>query len=159
MQIEKDKVVSLHYQLFDEQDVLIEQTSDEPSLYLHGHGNMIPGVEKALEGKQAGDKLDVTVAPVDGYGERRDDALQRVSAKYLKHAGKLKAGMQVPVQTDDGIRWVTVIKVGLKTVDVDTNHPLAGRTLRFQMSVEDVRAASAEEIEHGHAHGVGGHQH
>ncbi|AJD48743.1 peptidyl-prolyl cis-trans isomerase [Isoalcanivorax pacificus W11-5] len=159
MQIENGKVVSFHYQLFGEDGSLIEKTEDQPTLYLHGASNMISGVEQALAGRAAGEHFEITLSPEQAYGERKEEMTQRVSAKYLRHAGKLRPGMQVPVQTDEGQRWVTVLKVGLKTVDVDANHPLAGRTLRFVIDVVDVRDATQEEISHGHAHGPGGHHH
>lgn len=159
MQIENGKVVSFHYKLFGEDGTMIEETGEQPMLYLHGANNMIAGVEKALAGRAAGDSFEVIVTPEEGYGVAKPDNIQRVSAKYLRHAGKLRPGMQVPVQTEQGQRWVTVLKVGLKTVDVDANHPLAGRTLRFVIDVLDVRDATADEKSHGHAHGPGGHQH
>src|SRR5690606_34359804 len=122
MQIEDGKVVSFHYQLFGEDGSLIEKTEDQPTLYLHGASNMISGVEQALAGRAAGEHFEITLSPEQAYGERKEEMTQRVSAKYLRHAGKLRPGMQVPVQTDEGQRWVTVLKVGLKTVDVDANH-------------------------------------
>lgn len=159
--IAKDKVVLFHYSLQNEQGDLIEDSrKGEPLAYMHGHGGIIPGLEKALEGHKEGDNINVTIAPEDAYGERKDNMLQRVSAKYLKHAGKkLHPGMQVAVSTDKGNRMVTVVKVGLKTVDIDGNHPLAGLTLSFNVDIVNIRDASEEEIAHGHAHGPGGHQH
>lgn len=159
MQIENGKVVSFHYKVFGEDGAMIEETGEQPMLALHGADNMIAGVEKALTGRSAGDHFEVTVTPEEGYGVAQPANIQRISAKYLRHAGKLRPGMQVPVHTDQGQRWVTVLKVGLKTVDVDANHPLAGRTLRFVIDVVDVRDATEEEKSHGHAHGPGGHQH
>lgn len=159
MQIGNGKVASFHYKLFGEDGVMIEETGEQPMLYLHGANNMIAGVEKALAGRAAGDHFEVTVTPDEGYGIAKPENIQRISAKYLRHAGKLRPGMQVPVQTEQGQRWVTVRKVGLKTVDVDANHPLAGRTLRFVIDVIEVRDATEEEKSHGHAHGPGGHQH
>ena len=161
MQIEDNRVVQFHYDLYLEQDQLLESSREgEPMAYLHGADNIIPGLEQALAGKTAGEQLDVTIEPDQGYGPHREGMQQRIPVKYLKHVkGKLKPGMQVPVQTDQGQRTVTILKVGLKTVDVDGNHPLAGKTLRFVVDVVDVREASAEEKAHGHAHGVGGHHH
>lgn len=157
MNIESGKVVTLQYSLY-EGDTLVE-SSDEatPLAYLHGYNNIISGLEKALAGKTTGDQVSVTLAPAEAYGERQPDALQRLSVKHLRHAGKLRPGMRVPLNTKDGERIVTVTKVGLKTVDVDTNHPLAGKTLRFELEVVDVREASDDEKAHGHVHGTGGH--
>lgn len=157
--IGKDKVVTFHYELRNAAGELIEKSGGEPMAYLHGAGNIIPGLEKALEGHAAGDTVEVTIPPEDAYGQRVPDSIQRVSAKYLKHAGKLRPGMQVRVSTDQGPRMVTVVKVGLKTVDVDGNHPLAGETLSFKVDIAEVRDATADEKSHGHAHGPGGHHH
>ncbi|QOL24742.1 peptidylprolyl isomerase [Thalassotalea sp. LPB0316] len=160
MNITKDNVVQFHYTLRDEQGEELESSlSGDPIAYLHGHKNMIVGVENALEGKQAGDEFSVTVSPEDGYGERQDDAIQRVPVKHLQGAKVWKPGMVATVHTEQGQRQVTVVKAGRFMVTVDLNHPLAGKTLTFDVKVVDVREASQEEIEHGHAHGVGGHQH
>jgi FKBP-type peptidyl-prolyl cis-trans isomerase SlyD len=160
MNISKDTVVQFHYTLKDEQGNLIESTDGmEPMAYLHGADNMIAGLEKAMEGKAAGDNFEATVAAVDGYGERVEGSVQRVPMKHLQGEKKWKPGMIASVQTEEGMRQVVVVKVGKFMVTVDTNHPLAGRTLVFDVNVVDVRAAEAEEIAHGHAHGVGGHQH
>lgn len=160
MTITAGKVVQFHYDLFAEDGSQLESSRQQEAMaYLHGANNIIAGLEKAFEGKSAGDSFEVTLAPADAYGERQPNMQQRVSAKYLKHAGKLKPGMQVQVNTEQGPRVVTVLKVGLKTVDVDGNHPLAGRTLRFVVDVVEVREASEDEKSHGHAHGPGGHHH
>lgn len=161
MQITKDKVVQLSYTLKDENgDTLETNKGQDPMAYLHGHNNMMLGVEKALEGKQKGDSFSVTVEPKEAYGERRDDAEQRIPVKHLMGNTKVwKKGMTAIVNTEQGQRQVTITKMGKFMVTVDTNHPLAGRTLTFDLDVVDVRDASAEEISHGHAHGVGGHQH
>lgn len=161
MNIESGKVVTLHYSLYDTEDNSLIESSDEasPLAYLHGYNNIISGLESALAGKQQGDQVSVTLAPGDAYGERGDDAVQRLPAKHLKQAGKLRPGMRVPINTKEGERIVTVVKVGLKTVDVDTNHPLAGKTLRFELKVAEVREASADEKAHRHVHGTGGHHH
>lgn len=164
MIIDKDKVVSFHYRLTEENGQEIENSYDgEPVLFLQGHKNIVAGLEKAMEGKQAGDKFSATVAPAEGYGERNEANQQRIPIKHLhgdkKSKAKLRPGMVVSVETEQGPRQVTVVKAGKFNVDVDSNHPLAGRTLVFEVEVVDVREATAEETSHGHAHGVGGHQH
>ena len=159
MQITKDTVVQFHYTLSDETGVLENSRSQDPVLYLQGHGNLIEGLEKSMEGHQAGDQFTVTLAPADAYGERAEDSVQSVQVKHLMGAKKWKPGMVAVINTEQGQRQVTVVKVGMFKAEVDTNHPLAGKTLSFDIDVIDVRAASAEEIEHGHAHGVGGHHH
>ena len=162
MTIENDKVVTLHYSLFNADDgseIENSRETGEPMAYLHGYNNIIKGLEAALTGKAVGDEVDVTVSPADAYGEYDNTLFQRISRKYLKHAGKLAPGKVVTVSTDEGPRMLTVLKVGLKTVDVDANHPLAGQSLRFVVEITDIRDASEEEKAHKHAHGVGGHQH
>lgn len=159
MMIENDTVVTFHYDLHRDGNLIESSRNGNPVACLLGAGNVIPGIEAAIKGHQKGDQIDVTISPDQAYGERKEGMQQRVPAKYLKHAGKLKPGMAVTVNTDNGPRSVTVIKVGLKSVDIDGNHPLAGATLRFVIDIDDVRAASAEEKAHGHAHGPGGHHH
>ena len=132
MTIENDKVVTLHYSLFNADDgseIENSRETGEPMAYLHGYNNIIKGLESALAGKAVGDEVDVTVSPADAYGEYDNTLFQRISRKYLKHAGKLSPGKVVTVSTDEGPRMLTVLKVGLKTVDVDANHPLAGQWL------------------------------
>lgn len=164
MQIAADKVVSFHYCLNESgQEILEDSRSGDPIVYLHGHHNMLAGLEEGLAGHRAGDKVTVTLPPEKAYGVRRDNAVQRISIKHVYNPGNKKVtykpGMVVQVQTGEGPREVTVVKAGFKTIDVDTNHPFAGMTLNFEVEVLDVRNATAEELEHGHAHGVGGHQH
>jgi FKBP-type peptidyl-prolyl cis-trans isomerase SlyD len=160
MKIATDTVARFHYTLTDEAGVELESTSGgEPSAYLHGKGGIIKGLEVALVDKAAGDSLTVTLAPQDAYGSRQDERQQRVPAKHLIFKGKLRAGMTVQLNTSEGRQPVTVIKAGRHSADIDTNHPLAGKTLRFDIEVVDVREATAEELSHGHAHGIGGHQH
>ncbi|NMP33412.1 peptidylprolyl isomerase [Thalassotalea sp. M1531] len=160
MQISKDKVVQFHYTIKDEAGEQVDtSTTGDPMAYLHGHNNMIVGVESALEGKTKGDKFSVVVEPKDGYGERQDDAIQRIPTKHLQGAKNWKPGMVAVVHTEQGQRQVTVLKVGRFMVTCDLNPPLAGKTLDFDIEVVDVRDATEEEVSHGHAHGVGGHQH
>ena len=160
MIVAKDTVVQLHYTLKDADGKQIESTAGhDPIAYLQGHNNMIPGFEEAVEGKQAGDKLEITVTPENGYGHRVEGSVQRVPVKHLQGSKKWSKGMVASVHTDQGERQVTIVKVGRFMADVDTNHPFAGKTLHFDVEILDVRAATAEELDHGHAHGVGGHQH
>lgn len=164
MLIDKNKVVTFHYKVSEtNKEVFEDSHNGDPIMYLHGHGGMLKGLEDALEGRQAGDHVSVTLAPEDAYGPRRENAIQRVSINYVINPArrkiKYKPGMVVQLNTKDGPQDVVVVKAGLKTLDVDTNHPLAGKTLTFEIDVVDVREAKPEELEHGHAHGVGGHQH
>lgn len=164
MQISADKVVSFHYRLSETGGELIESSYDaDPTLYLHGHNNLLAALESALEGKAAGDKLTVSISPEQGYGERQEGATQRIPIKHLldynKIKNKLKPGMKVAVNTQHGPWEAVVLKVGKFNVDIDSNHPLAGKHLDFELEVMEVREASAEELAHGHAHGVGGHHH
>ena len=112
-----------------------------------------------MEGRQQGDEFEITVEPVDAYGEREEDAKQRIPLKHIYQKKKLKPGMVVSVNTQDGPREVVVEKVGKFNVDVDTNHPLSGKTLHFAIKIEEVREATTDEIAHGHVHGPGGHHH
>lgn len=160
MEIQKDAVVRFHYTIFDDNgDQLETSLPDNSTLYLHGSESILPKLQGAFAGHKAGDDITVTLAPADAYGEREENRIQRISAKYLKHLGRYKAGDVVPVNTDQGQQWVTVVKKGLKMVDVDSNHPFAGKTLRFEVNIESVRAATEEELSHGHAHGDGGVEH
>lgn len=160
MSVTKDTVVQFHYNLTDAEGTVEETTrGGTPMAYLHGHDNMITGLEKAMDGKEAGDTFSVTLEPKDAYGEFLLDCEQRIPVKHLQGAKKWRKGMVGTVQTEQGLRQVTVVKVGKFMVTVDNNHPLAGKTLTFDIEIMDLREATAEEIAHGHAHGVGGHQH
>ena len=162
MVIKNNSVVRFHYSLVATPSNIEESTFDnnaEPILYMHGKNNIVRGLEKAMEGKAAGDKFEVTVEAIEGYGLRDDSRVQRVPAKYLKHEKKLRKGQQVQINTENGPQWVTVIKVGKFSVDVDANHPLAGQTLAFNIEIIDVREPTQEELDHGHAHGPDGHHH
>jgi FKBP-type peptidyl-prolyl cis-trans isomerase SlyD len=159
MQIGKDKVVSFHYHLYEGETRLEESENSQPMLYLHGHDGLFKGLEDALEGKQKGQAVEVTLLPEQAYGARRETPLQRVPIKHLMPRRKPRVGDVFQVNTDSGARQVVIRKVGKFNVDVDTNHPLAGKTLRFEIDIEDVREATEEELSHGHAHGAGGHQH
>ncbi len=160
MTITRNKVVSIHYTLSNSRGEVMESSRErEPMNYLHGSGNIIKGLEEALEGKTAGDVFQVTVQPADAYGERRPANMQRVSAKHFRNPKSLKPGQVVGLQTRQGPVQVTVVKVGRFNIDVDANHPLAGQALTFDVEVTDVRDATDEEKAHGHVHGPGGAQH
>lgn len=160
MQIAPDAVVSIHYTLTSDSGETIDSSAgSEPLAYLHGRGNLIPGLESALVGKQAGDKVQVKVAPADGYGEYDKGLLQNVPRRSFKGVGNVQVGMQFQVQSPQGQRTVTVTRVAGDMVTVDGNHPLAGQNLNFDVEITEVRVASEEELEHGHVHGPGGHHH
>jgi len=161
MQIEKHKVVSIDYSLKDDEGNLIDSSEGaDPLAYLHGMGNIIPGLENELEGKAVGDTLSVRIAPEDGYGERSDALTQVVPKNMFEGVEEIQVGMQFHAADANGhMQVVTVAAVADNDVTIDANHPLAGVHLNFDVKVVDIRDASQEEIEHGHAHGDGGHQH
>lgn len=161
MKAGKDKVIALHYTLTVDGEKVESSHDREQQLWvLLGYGQLIPGLEAALEGHEAGDTLEVDVAAADGYGERQEDHFQRMSKKYFPQANRLKVGMVTLLQLKEGgQRAVTVHKVGMSTIDVDLNHPMAGKALHFDVSVSDVREATAEELQHGHAHAPGAEAH
>jgi len=161
MNIANDTVVTFHYVLKDENGNEIESSlTRDPMAVLIGHGNILLGVEEAIMGKAVHDKVSVTLPPEKAYGLRRENSVQRVPIKHItSRSKKLMPGSQVIINTEQGGRNATVIKVGKFNVDVDTNHPLAGKTIHFDISIVDIRAATAEEISHRHAHGAGGHHH
>jgi FKBP-type peptidyl-prolyl cis-trans isomerase SlyD len=160
MQIERDKVVTFHYSLTDAEGTFTEASEGrEPVTYLHGHGNIVPGLENEMRGKRAGDSFKASIAPEHAYGMRSEEAVQRIPIKHLIRPGRLEVGKAVAVNTNAGQRRATVLKVGRFNVDVDLNHPLAGKTLIFDVRVLDVRDATPEEIAHRHAHGAGGAHH
>jgi FKBP-type peptidyl-prolyl cis-trans isomerase SlyD len=162
MQIENNTVVSFHYVLSGEDSAILEssRSSGQPVVVLIGHGGIIPGLEQALVGHVAGDKLEVDVEPAQAYGLRRENAVQRVPKKYFRDAARLRPGMIADLaMKDSGSRSVMVLKVGSSVIDVDLNHPLAGRRLHFDIEILAVRQASGEEVAHGHVHGPEGVQH
>ncbi|GAA0857573.1 peptidylprolyl isomerase [Aliiglaciecola litoralis] len=160
MIIEKNTVVQFHYRIKDKQGNELESSFGKtPAAYLHGHNNMMVGIEKALAGKQTGDEFNGELLPSETFGDYVENALERVSIKHLQGAPKWQPGMTAVVQAEKGPMEVTIVKVGKFMATVDTNHPLAGRKLDFDLSVVSVREATEEEIAHGHAHGVGGHHH
>ena len=161
MKAGKDKVIAIHYTLtVDGEKVESSHDHDEQLWILLGHGQLIPGLETALEGHEAGDTLSVDIAAADGYGERQEGQIQRMSKKYFPQANRLKPGMVTVLRLKDGgQRAVTVHKVGMSAIDVDLNHPMAGKALHFDVSIGDVRDATEEELQHGHAHPPGSAEH
>jgi FKBP-type peptidyl-prolyl cis-trans isomerase SlyD len=160
MQIKQNSVVSIHYKLTDKSgEVLDTSEGREPLAYLHGRGNLIPGLEKELEGKETGDKFNVTIEAKDAYGERNDALVRKVPRTAFKDVTDLQPGMRFQSKTEQGTEVFTVSKVENDQVTVDGNHPLAGEDLTFDVEVADVREATEEEVSHGHIHGPDGHDH
>ena len=160
MEISADRVVLIHYTLKDDSGAVIDSSAGgEPLAYIQGHGNLVPGLEKALEGKQQGDSVAVSVAPADGYGIHNAELIQRVPKRSMQGSGEIKKGTQFQARTDDGMRVFTVTAVVGDMITLDGNHPLADKTLNFDVDIVTVREATAEELEHGHVHGAGGHHH
>lgn len=158
-EIQNDQVVSFHYTLTDANGTVIDKSEGQPLVYLHGAGNIIPGLENALAGKNVGDKLVVNVPAAEGYGEYSAELVQEVPRNMFQGVDDIQAGMQFQAQTDDGIQVVTVKDVTDEHVIVDGNHPLAGQDLNFDVEIVEIRDASQEELDHGHVHGAGGHHH
>ncbi|MEJ2764568.1 peptidylprolyl isomerase [Photobacterium sp. MCCC 1A19761] len=157
MKVAKDIVVSLAYQVKTEDGVVVDQsTAEAPLDYLHGHNNLIVGLEKALEGREAGEKFEVTVAPEEAYGEHMDEMVQRVPADVFQGVDEITVGMRFLADTDQGPIPVEVTEVDGDHVVVDGNHMLAGQTLTFAAEVVALREATEEEIAHGHIHQGGG---
>jgi len=161
MQVANNSVVTIDYTLTDPQGKVIDSSEGkQPLPYLHGAGNIIPGLERELTGKAAGDKVKVVVQPQDGYGVRDDKLVQVVPVAAFQGVGQIQAGMQFRAQGPQGqMQVVTVTKVEGDNVTVDGNHPLAGITLNFDVTIKTVRPATPEELEHGHVHGPDGHHH
>ncbi len=160
MEIAADRVVLIHYTLKGDDGVVLDSSDGgEPLAYIQGHGNLVVGLEKALEGKQEGATIAVSVPPAEGYGQYDAALIQRVPKRSMQGSGEIKKGMQFQARTDDGIRVFTVTAVVGDMVTLDGNHPLADKTLNFDVKVVTVREATAEELEHGHVHGAGGHHH
>ncbi|MBI2380797.1 MAG: peptidylprolyl isomerase [Gammaproteobacteria bacterium] len=153
-------VALFDYTLTDaEGNVLDSSKGGEPLAYLHGAGNIIPGLEKALEGKGAGDSLKVTVPAAEAYGERDEQALEVIQRTQIQMDGEIEIGMQLHAHGPHGAQILTVVDVDGEEITLDANHPLAGVDLTFDVSIVEVRDASVEELAHGHVHGAGGHHH
>ncbi|NQZ08986.1 MAG: peptidylprolyl isomerase [Algicola sp.] len=160
MKVADKHVVRFHYDLKDVDGELLESSKEHDAIaYLHGHKGILPGLADAMADKVVGDEISVTLEAPDAYGEIKPDSQQRIPVKHLQGPGKWKKGMIAAVQTEKGQRQVTIVKMGKFMVTIDTNHPLAGKTLTFEITIDEVRPATEEELTHGHAHGAGGHQH
>lgn len=159
MTIKKHSVVSIDYELKDVEGNMLDQSQGEPLVYLHGSGNIIIGLEEQLEGKAVGDQVSAVVEPDKGYGQPVEALIQSVPKSAFGGVDNIEVGMRFQAETEQGAVPVQVTKIENDMVTVDGNHPLAGQVLHFDVSIKDVRDASEEEIEHGHAHGPGGHQH
>lgn len=162
MQIAQHTVVTMTYTLTDDQGQVLDQAdADQPFAYLHGADNIIPGLEKQLVGKQANDSLTVTVPPAEAYGEYDERMTQQVPRSMFEgvSAEQIVVGAEFHAQTGAGNQTIRIAAVDDNSVTIDANHPLAGVALTFDVTILNVRAASAEEVAHGHAHGEGGHHH
>jgi len=161
MQITKDKVVSIDYTLTDPQGRVLDSSEGrQPLSYLQGTGSIIPGLERELEGRSAGERLQVTIEPADAYGERDERLVQAIPREAFGGIDNIQVGMQFQAQSPTGQRAIVrVVDVADDEITVDANHPLAGVALTFDVTVRDVRDATAEELAHGHVHGPDGHAH
>jgi len=160
MNVGAGKVVLIHYMLRDDQGAVLGSTDGgDPVAYLHGKGNIVPGLEEALAGKAAGDRIDIVVAPEKGYGLRDERLVQMIPRNRFPASAAVAEGQQFHADGPRGARLLTVMRVEKDLVTVDGNHPLAGKSLHFSVQVTGVRKATREEITHGHVHGPGGHNH
>ncbi len=160
MPIAQNSVVTIHYTLKDDAGEVIDSSREgDPIAYLHGHGNLVPGLERELEGKSTGDKVNVSVTPEQGYGDYDKNLVQQVPRRALQGIPNVRVGMRLQAQTPEGPRAVVVTRLVGDMVTIDGNHPLAGKNLNFDVEITDVRDATEEELEHGHVHGEGGHHH
>ena len=159
--IKQNSVVTMHYELKDDQgEVLDSSKGQDPLVYLHGAGNIIIGLEEELLGKAVGDQIDAVVSPEKGYGMPVEALVQVVpKTAFGEEIDKVEVGMRFQAETEQGPVPVIVTSMDDDNVTVDGNHPLAGKELHFSVSIAEIRDASAEEVEHGHVHGPGGHEH
>ena len=160
MQIKENSVVNIHYTLTnDAGEVLDSSSGKEPLMYMHGHNNLIPGLEDQLAGKKEGDKFNADVEAEDAYGLHHEEAIQQIPLSALANIPNLEVGMQLQASTDQGPVAVRVAEINDEHVVLDGNHPLAGQRLHFAVEVMSVRDATPSALEHGHAHGGDGHHH
>ena len=160
MQIADKMVVTIDYTLKDDNGTILDNSTEGNFAYLHGANNIIPGLENALTGKSAGDEVEVSVSPTEGYGEHNETMIQAVPRDMFDSEQEIEVGMQFHAESPEGeMIVVTVTDIEGDDVTVDGNHPLAGVNLNFGVKIIDIREASEEEIEHGHVHGPGDHHH
>lgn len=153
-------VVSMHYKLTDESGQLIDESKDQPLLYVHGTNSLIPGLEKQLDGKGKGDQVKVTVSPEEGYGPVMPQLIQNLPKDTFQGVDEIQVGMEFEASNEnDEMMIVRVEAIEDDEITINGNHPLAGKTLNFDVNILDIREASEEELSHGHVHGEGGHQH
>jgi len=156
MQVADNMAVSIHYTLTnDEGEVIDSSEGNEPLMYLHGGGNIISGLEKALHGKAVGEKFNVRIDAEDAYGEFMDDRVQVISRDMFEGVDEIEVGMQFHADVSSGPGVITVVNVDGDDITIDGNHPLAGMPLTFAVEVIEIRPASREELAHGHIHGAG----
>ncbi len=160
MKIASGMAVSMHYTLTDDSGTVLDSSKGAgPLVYLHGHGNIIPGLEKAMEGAAVGFKSKITVAPTEAYGEMNSNAIFEAPRKHFPNDMNLTPGMRVQTEGEHGPISLVVVRLTDSGVILDANHPLAGKTLHFDVEVTDIREATGEELEHGHVHSGDGHHH
>ena len=160
MQVSENAVVSIHYKLTDINGQVLDTSEGRaPLAYIHGRGHLISGLEKELTGKKEGDKFNITIAPEEAYGKRDESLVRQVPRSAFKDVKDLETGMRFQSQTESGTEVFTVTEIQDQEVTIDGNHPLAGEALTFDVEVDHVREATEEELQHGHVHGPGGHDH
>ena len=159
MTISKDAVVTIDYDIRDEEGKLLESADGELMSYIQGSGALAPGLEKALEGKEIGHQMEVTLAPEEGFGTRDDELIREMDLEGFEDSEEVSPGLVFHADLDGELRFYTVMSVEDDTVVIDGNHPFAGKTLIFDVTVKEVRDATEEELEHGHVHGEHGHHH
>lgn len=160
MNIGEKSVVSIHYTLTDEKGEIIDQSKETPLSYIHGVGSLIPGLEKELEGKLAGDKVKATIKPEEGYGPYIPELVEKLPRSTFQGVDQIEVGMEFHASNEEGETMVVrVEEINGDDITINGNHPLAGMTLNFDVEVVDVREATKEELDHGHVHGADGHHH
>ncbi len=160
MQITSGSVVVFDYTLTDDdKDIIDSSVGNEPLAYIQGEGQIVPGLEKAMEGKKAGDSFKISIPPEEAYGVHDPENISVVPADQIEGGEELEEGMQLHTEGEFGEQTVIITKIVGNEVTIDGNHPLAGMTLHFEVTIRDVRSATTEELDHGHVHGPGGHHH